>query len=329
MIWKTAIERAFLPLSAMVLLLLLTIGVAGAQGFQFRDYPADIYYGPSQPPDLNSHPDARTYRTRIREAARAPVNFAGEYVLATWGCGSSCLMGAAVNVRTGEVQFLPGTICCWFEAGDNANPIEFQADSNLLVLTGLLNEQEPLSRYNFVMQNGQFVLLQHEQIGGNQLGGGSQVPVTPPQEPQIKQALVCYYDANGIQRDADSCNIGQDISEQGSTQLGPNCQSGIGAFCDVGAQGQCRNDGGNYSSFQVFDRNSVATCPAQVAQQAGSCEDRCRSSYDQCIAEVARNPNADETFYAGCSEAIDQCQGSCAIARGDCFTYANGGTVCP
>ena len=125
---------------------------------RFEDYSVSMYSGPVSAPDLSSHPDAKTYATRLRAAAAAKVNFAGEYILTTWGCGTNCIMGVAQNAKTGSVHFLPGTICCWFEAGENVEPVVFQADSILIVLTGLINEQEPMATRYYEFRDGQFRL---------------------------------------------------------------------------------------------------------------------------------------------------------------------------
>jgi len=102
---------------------------------RFQDFRAGpTYTGPVHAPDLSSHPDAKTYRTQLQNAAKGGVNFAGDHVLATWGCGGQCLIGAVINARSGHVQFLPDTICCWLEAGEDINPIEFEVGSDLLVL---------------------------------------------------------------------------------------------------------------------------------------------------------------------------------------------------
>ncbi len=86
------------------------------------------------------------YRTRLRVAARQPPNFAGHYVLALWGCGMECAMGAAIDDRSGHVTWLPGTVCCWLSAPGamtpDAEPVRYRRDSRLLILTGLRNEHE-------------------------------------------------------------------------------------------------------------------------------------------------------------------------------------------
>lgn len=140
---------------------------------QFGDYPARIYSGRTRQPDMASDPDARTYRTKLRDAARGPVNFAGEYVLATWGCGTTCLMGAVINARNGQVTFLPHTICCW--DADRDTPIDYRADSNLIVFTGLLDEQDPNAAHYFEFSRGRFHYLYKDAAarGGQAVNPGS------------------------------------------------------------------------------------------------------------------------------------------------------------
>ncbi len=86
------------------------------------------------------------YRTRLREAARQPPNFAGHYVLALWGCGMECVMGAAIDVQSGHVTWLPDTVCCWLSgpgaAAPDAEPVRYHRDSRLLILNGLRNERD-------------------------------------------------------------------------------------------------------------------------------------------------------------------------------------------
>ena len=84
------------------------------------------------------------WRTMLRDSARRSPDFTGHYVLATWGCGAECVMGAAIDHRTGRVIWLPGTICCWpDEPGDaTVEPVSFRLDSGLLVLTGRRNEAD-------------------------------------------------------------------------------------------------------------------------------------------------------------------------------------------
>lgn len=110
----------------------------------------------------------------MRNAAKGGVNFAGDHILATWGCGAQCLMGAVINARSGFVQFLPGTICCWFEGGDDINPIDFESGSDLLILTGMINEEEPLARHYYDFSGRDFRLIKKEVLTSTNSVGGPQ-----------------------------------------------------------------------------------------------------------------------------------------------------------
>ncbi len=137
------------PLSVVLfgLLAMLTLGAAQPAPKtppRFESYPA----GPSalgRPRLVLGRADME-YRTRLHEAARQPPNFAGHYVLALWGCGTECVMGAAIDLRSGHVTWLPGTICCWIPVPGpmvpDAEPVRYRRDSRLLILNGLRDERE-------------------------------------------------------------------------------------------------------------------------------------------------------------------------------------------
>lgn len=145
-------------ISVCAVLLFVTVAVSG-QGRvpQFRDYPVqNIFSGKNVAPKLDQ--EGRMFRTRLRAAARAKRDFSGEYVLATWGCGTSCLTGAAVNVRTGVVVFLPFSICCW-SYDPEVKPIDYRLNSRLIIFTGARNESETdgaEDRHYYQLRNGQF-----------------------------------------------------------------------------------------------------------------------------------------------------------------------------
>lgn len=88
--------------------------------------------------NLRSHKQARTFRTRLRNANKAGVNFAGKYALATWGCGTGCLYGAIINTRTGQVFFpkeLRGMGVGFGELSDT-DLLQYRKNSRLLILSG-------------------------------------------------------------------------------------------------------------------------------------------------------------------------------------------------
>ena len=126
-----------------ILALVLWFGAHATVLPVFTGYPADpVYAGPHR---LVLGKGDVAYRTRLRRGAEDPVNYAGHYVLAVWGCGADCVMGAAIDVRSGRVHWLPGTVCCGFTDGPghpDIEPVRFQRDSRLLVLTGLRDERE-------------------------------------------------------------------------------------------------------------------------------------------------------------------------------------------
>jgi hypothetical protein len=79
------------------------------------------------------------FRTNLRNAAKEGVNFAGHYILTTWGCGTNCSQSAIIDARNGRVFFpriLAGAGFGYCELPDDTEPIVSQAGSRLLVLNG-------------------------------------------------------------------------------------------------------------------------------------------------------------------------------------------------
>ncbi len=125
----------------------------------FYDHQVDdSWRGRHAEPVLNSS-FARNYRTRLRETALQLPNFAGHYTVGLWGCGTSCLMGAIVDLNTGSIVEIPFTICCHDADGMNSGRVEYYANSDLIIFRGLLDEQEPLreAHYRLVAGNLQLV----------------------------------------------------------------------------------------------------------------------------------------------------------------------------
>ena len=97
------------------------------------------------PPDLSSHPDAKTFAAALREGAAQGVNFAGHYTLVMWGCGSPCNRLALIDRWTGAVYLPP--------VGP-ALGAQFRADSTLLIADppGMIRLQCPELRPMFSTQ---------------------------------------------------------------------------------------------------------------------------------------------------------------------------------
>lgn len=113
----------------------------------FRDYPAGPrYLGPPASPDVRSHPRSRLFRTMIREGARQRPNFAGHYIMISWGCGAGCVSFAIVDARTGSV-FHPEALRSVDSVNIDYDALEppegqlvkFRDDSDLLIVIGGIN----------------------------------------------------------------------------------------------------------------------------------------------------------------------------------------------
>lgn len=128
----------------------------------FKDYAVtEIYKGKNAPLKLTR--DDRMFRTRLKWAVdNQKPNFAGHYILTTWGCGTSCIMGAVIDAKTGKVSWWNFSICCWSgEADENFQPIEFRKNSKLIIFFGVRNEEdEDHGAHYYKIENGRFVHLQ-------------------------------------------------------------------------------------------------------------------------------------------------------------------------
>lgn len=110
----------------------------------------------TMPPLKFADARARQYRTVIRDAAKGAVDFAGHFILATWGCGSGCIMAAAIDTKTGRVTSLPFSVSDW--PLDVTEPLSYRADSCLLVVKGSRNEGDEHGTYYYVFDGKAFRL---------------------------------------------------------------------------------------------------------------------------------------------------------------------------
>ncbi len=147
-------------LSAALALTLLAEGVQSQTRVpQFKDFPApETYRGRNAPLVLTR--DDRMFRTRLRDAAKQKPNFAGHYIVTTWGCGTSCLVGAVIDAKTGKVHWWDFTLCCWEDVDENFKPFEFRLDSKLIVFSGARSEKDGDNGAHFYkFERGRFVHL--------------------------------------------------------------------------------------------------------------------------------------------------------------------------
>jgi hypothetical protein len=104
----------------------------------FSQYPAAVVKATARQVNFRSHPKAKTFRTNLKEGLSGGVNFAGHYVVATWGCGSGCQQSAIIDGRTGNV-FFPAQL--EDSTGGNGelnekDPLEYKNNSRLLIING-------------------------------------------------------------------------------------------------------------------------------------------------------------------------------------------------
>lgn len=71
---------------------------------RFDSYPATLALisRPSEV-DFNSHPEAKRYRTMLRNGQEEGPNFAGDMTVVSWGCGTACTTLALISVMDGKV----------------------------------------------------------------------------------------------------------------------------------------------------------------------------------------------------------------------------------
>lgn len=106
---------------------------------KFKDYRvSSLYQGPTATLKEDSR-DVRMFRTRLKDSLKSPVSFAGEYVVAVWGCGTSCISGGVVSKKTGKAVLFPWTICCWNGEGEN---LITRKNSRLFIVGGRVGERD-------------------------------------------------------------------------------------------------------------------------------------------------------------------------------------------
>jgi len=133
----------------------------------FGQYPATVEKAKAKSVDFKHNPDARSFRTRLSEALKSGVNFAGHYVVAGWGCGTGCISGAIIDARTGNV-FWPiefSDIGVWYGSENYADePVAYKKNSRLLVIFGIPGSKEsqpdkPSGKYYYEWANNRLRLV--------------------------------------------------------------------------------------------------------------------------------------------------------------------------
>jgi hypothetical protein len=128
---------------------------------KFSDYPVSETFTGKNARVVLTQKD-RMYQTRLRDAGREKKpNFAGHYILTIWGCGTSCVMGAIIDAKTGRVHWWDFSVCCWgSDVDDKAGPIQVKLNSRLIIFFGARNEKDgDIGSHYYKFEKGKFVHL--------------------------------------------------------------------------------------------------------------------------------------------------------------------------
>lgn len=122
----------------------LTIFVKNDSFNRFDAYKVPVYDGKLKDPDFSTNPDANMFVTRIKEACKEGVNFAGHYTLVYWGCGTACQNGVVVDRKTGVI----------YSGFNTSLGVAFRKNSNYIIFNAgedeLSGDYSPLDSNRFV-----------------------------------------------------------------------------------------------------------------------------------------------------------------------------------
>ena len=125
----------------------------------FSEYKADVSSSKAKPIKFAGNRNARMFRTRLRQANKNGVNFAGQFIFTTWGCGTSCVQGAIIDTKTGVVYFPEELgVMTFGNLGDADIPLDYNKNSKLLILKGRVggDEDSELGTYYLVWEGTKF-----------------------------------------------------------------------------------------------------------------------------------------------------------------------------
>ena len=102
----------------------------------FQQYPAQVSKIKAQPIQITGN--NKRYKTFLTELKDKPINFAGHYVLDTYGCGGGCQGIGIYNAKTGQAfihneQF---SECYSDKHGWHDRDYDMRSNSRLLILMG-------------------------------------------------------------------------------------------------------------------------------------------------------------------------------------------------
>lgn len=120
----------------LALIIIFMVFVISVHAAEFRDFPSEPpLRGTAIAPKIKT-PKARYYRSQLECQSKEGPNFNGHYRLVSWGCGSSCLNWAIVDLSNGKIWIAPPNYCASPRIDKQGMPIwiESMIDSSLVFL---------------------------------------------------------------------------------------------------------------------------------------------------------------------------------------------------
>ena len=141
---------------------------------KYAQFPVKPFKGKLSMPHIGDNEQSNQYRTRIKASTKKGVNFAGYYNVATWSCGIACFEIVIINMKTGQIHYLPNvkSVSNYFIGGftgaesdisndyiDTTIGLGFRPESTLLIVGGPVNGKTNAEISYFVWQNNKLNLL--------------------------------------------------------------------------------------------------------------------------------------------------------------------------
>jgi len=133
---------------------------------KFAAFPVKIIYrGTPAAPKLATD-DQKMFHSRIREGAKAKVEFAGHYTVPRWGCGSGCNDYVIADSMTGAIYdglYVVDLPSAWLEEYGEEKRMEYHRDSRLLKINGCPGERD-CGFYDYEMIDGKGLKLLRKEL---------------------------------------------------------------------------------------------------------------------------------------------------------------------
>jgi hypothetical protein len=154
--------------SMLALIMMFMVCAISVNAAEFRDFPSEPpLRWTAIAPKINT-PKARTYCGQLKSQSKKGPNFNGHYRLVSWGCGTSCLAWAVVDLSNGNVWIAPVNYCASPRMDKEGMPIwiESRIDSSLVCLyecqmseATSCPEDRPNRRHSYVWSRGRMKSL--------------------------------------------------------------------------------------------------------------------------------------------------------------------------